>query len=460
MVRVFNVNFPARTVVLLLGEAAIISAAFLLAALIQFGSNFTLIVDYENGWYRIALACGIFMFCMYYYDLYESYAFCNPRELVTRLIQVLGTWFVMIALIYYIFPQSELTGSVIGLAVVFFGLSLILWRKLFLALNRFDRLAQRAIILGAGPLSLPLSREIANRPQWGVQLAGYIGSPWETGDGAPGCARLGDVEDLVAVVERERIREVIVAMAERRGRLPVEQLLDLKAKGVTIRDGIDVYEGLTGKIALDSLRLSWLLFSPGFQLSRRRLVLKRVLSLVLSLVGFVLTLPLMILTALAVSLDSKGPVLFSQERVGQDGKIFKLIKFRSMKVGADPDKAAEHNDDRFTRVGKWIRRTRLDELPQLYNILRGDMHFVGPRPFVPSQEWDLVRKIPFYRQRWAVKPGATGWAQIHWGYCATLEDNVEKLAYDLFYVKNMSIGLDLLIIFQTLKTVFLGRGGR
>jgi len=460
LVRVFNVYFPLRTVVLLVGEAVIITSAFLLAALIQFGSNFTLVVGYENGWSRIALACAVFIFCMYYYDLYESYAFCDPRELISRLVQVLGTAFLVMALIYYVFPRTQLGVALIGLAAIFFGCSLILWRKMFLVLNRSGRLAERALLFGAGPLSLPLSREIASRPQWGVRLAGYVGRPLEDDESLDGLRRLGDTDDLTTVVEREQIREVIVTMAERRGRLPVEQLLDLKTKGVAVRDGVDVYENLTGKIPVESLRLSWLLFSPGFQLSRGRRVLKRAVSLALSFIGLVLTLPLMIVTALAIRLDSEGPVLFRQERVGKDGKIFKLLKFRSMKWNADPDRPAEKDDDRFTRVGKWIRRARIDELPQLYNILRGDMYFVGPRPFVPNQEWELVGKIPFYRQRWSVKPGATGWAQINRGYCATLEDNAEKLAYDLFYIKNMSIGMDLMIIFQTLKTLFLGRGGR
>jgi len=171
----------------------------------------------------------------------------------------------------------------------------------------------------------------------------------------------------------------------------------------------------------------------------------------------------MLLIAVAVRLDSPGPALYSQARVGKDGKLFTLFKFRSMRNGADTDSnhtPATERDDRITRVGYWLRRTRLDELPQLYNIVRGDMYFVGPRPFVPNQERELAEKIPFYRYRWAVKPGATGWAQVNRGYCATLEDNSEKLAYDLFYIKNMSIGLDILVLFQTIKILLLGRGGR
>jgi len=463
VVRVFNIYFPARTLVLLVGEAIIISASFLLAALIRFGSNFTLVVGYEYGGYKIALACGVYILCLYYYDLYDSYAVCAAREVITRLIQVLGTGCLVMALIYYFFPGVRLSLALFALALAFFGLSLALWRKLFLALNRSHRLSVRALILGAGPLAATLSREIGQRPEWGVQLVGYVGESSQLAQGADGCRLLGQVDDLAQIVEAQRIREIIVTMGERRGRLPVELLLDLKTKGIAVRDGVDVYETLTGKIPLESLRLSWLLFSPGFQISRGRRLSKRAVSLLLSLTAFVLTLPLMILVALAIRLDSQGPVLFRQERVGKDGKTFRLTKFRSMRQNADPEgtcQPAQENDERVTRVGRWLRRARLDELPQLYNILRGDMSFVGPRPFVPSQEWELAAQIPFYRQRWSVRPGATGWAQVNRGYCATLEDNAEKLAYDLFYVKHITIGLDLLIVFRTVKTLLLGRGGR
>ncbi|HET6198776.1 MAG TPA: sugar transferase, partial [Candidatus Acidoferrales bacterium] len=178
---------------------------------------------------------------------------------------------------------------------------------------------------------------------------------------------------------------------------------------------------------------------------------------------FAITAPIMALVAIAIRLDSPGPAIFKQERIGEGGKPFTLFKFRTMVDGADRDnnhRPAEKTDKRFTRVGKLLRRTRLDELPQLINIVRGDMYFVGPRPFVPNQEQECLEKIPYYRQRWAVKPGATGWAQINRGYCATIEDNKEKLAYDLFYIKNISVGLDLLIMFQTIKILLLSRGSR
>jgi exopolysaccharide biosynthesis polyprenyl glycosylphosphotransferase len=252
-------------------------------------------------------------------------------------------------------------------------------------------------------------------------------------------------------------------MAERRGKLPIESLLKLKLKGVHVQDGPEFYETVTGKLSLDSLRLSWLLFSPGFRISRLLSIYKRCISILLALLGIIVAFPFMVLIAICIRLESKGPIIFRQLRVGKNGKTFTLYKFRSMKEGADKEGhhlPAQESDARVTRVGAYLRRLRLDELPQLFNILLGDMYFVGPRPFVPNQEKELAEQIPFYTQRWAVRPGATGWAQINRGYCATIEDNCEKLALDLFYIKNMSIGLDLLILFKTAKILLLGRGGR
>ena len=259
------------------------------------------------------------------------------------------------------------------------------------------------------------------------------------------------------------IDRIIITMEDRRGRLPVDNLLKLKTQGIQIQDGSDVFESLTGRVALESLRVSWLLFSSGFRASRFMLIYKRIFDVFWATVMLVLAAPVMLLIALAIRLDSPGPALFRQKRVGKKGKIFTVYKFRSMFLNGAPSQVhapAEQDDPRITRIGSWLRKLRLDELPQLFNIVNGDMSFIGPRPFVPDQEEQYVKQIPFYNQRWAVKPGASGWAQVHRGYCATLEDNTEKLSYDLFYIKNISIGLDLLILFQTIKILLLGRGGR
>jgi len=252
-----------------------------------------------------------------------------------------------------------------------------------------------------------------------------------------------------------------VAMRDRRDRLPVEQLLNLKTSGTVVRDGNDLYEAVTGKVPLESLRLSWLLFSPGFRLSKFTLIYKRSFSLLLAVLGLLLTLPLMFIIGFIIRIDSPGPIIFRQLRVGKDGKTFTLYKFRSMHHSTIPEQTiqpAHASDTRFTRVGRWLRRIRLDELPQLYNMLRGDMHFIGPRPFVPEQEEHFAAQIPFYSYRWTVKPGATGWAQVNGGYCSTHEDNIQKLAYDLFYIKNLSVGLDFLIMVKTIKILLLTRG--
>jgi len=242
----------------------------------------------------------------------------------------------------------------------------------------------------------------------------------------------------------------------------VDQLLKLKTRGVYIQDGPEYYESITGKIPLESVRLSWLIFSPGFHVRAALRLYKRMFSLLLGSLAIVITSPIMLLATIAVRLGSRGPAIFRQKRVGEHGKLFTVYKFRSMFEGSDKIRLtpAEHGDPRVTRVGKWLRRTRVDELPQLFNIVKGDMAFVGPRPFVPEQEEECAAQIPFYRERWLVKPGATGWAQINRGYNATLEDNREKLAYDLFYIKNVSFGLDLFIMFSTIKILLLGRGGR
>jgi len=400
---------------------------------------------------------AVFVVLMYYFDLYDSFVLSNRREMVTRLVGVLGTAFVALAVLYYAFPEISLGGTSLWIGVAIVTIAIPLWRRLFFVLNRSARFSERAIIYGDGPLATALMNEVTNRSELGVTIVGLVGRDTPTVPGIPLLS--GDLDELV---ERKGVHRVVVTMGDRRGNLPVEDLLKLKARGINIQDGPDYYETVTGKIPLDTLRLSWLLFSPGFHVRTAMQIYKRVFSLVFGTLAVVLTSPVMLLAAIAIRLDSRGPVIFRQKRVGENGHLFNIYKFRSMYDGSDKQllTPVEHGDMRVTRVGRWLRRTRIDELPQLFNIVKGDMAFVGPRPFVPEQEKECAEKIPFYKERWLVKPGATGWAQINRGYNATLEDNREKLAYDLFYIKNVSFGLDLYIMFATIKTLLLGRGGR
>src|SRR5664280_2866753 len=430
MIRLFNAYFPTRTLLLTVTEAALVTLGFVLAVEFWAGtaSDASIYLLYENGLGRIGL------------------------------VGVLGCAFVALAVLYYVFPEVSLGGSTLWIGVGIVGVAVPAWRKLFFVLYRSARFSQRAILYGDGPLAGPLMEEMSKRSELGVRVVGFVGQSAPTVPGVPQFDD-GDIEELA---EKRNVQRVVVTMGDRRGKLQVENLLKLKARGVYIQDGPEYYESITGKIPLESLRLSWLLFSPGFHVRTALHLYKRLFSLILGSLAIIVTSPLMLLAAVAIRLDSPGPAIFRQKRVGEHGRLFTVYKFRSMYGGSDKEqlKPAEREDARVTAVGKWLRRTRIDELPQLFNIVKGDMAFVGPRPFVPEQEEECVQKIPFYKERWLVKPGATGWAQINRGYNVTLEDNREKLAYDLFYIKNVSFGLDLYIMFSTVKILLLGRGGR
>lgn len=462
MIRLFHVYFPSRTLLLAMSEAALAGAVLVAAVVVRTGSDAELALVYERGFLKIAVASIVLVLCMYYYDLYDSLLLSNLRASLTRLVQVLGTTSLVLAVLYYMYPGIQL-GRVVFLSwIPLAGVVLAFWRRFFLAVNGSTYLNRRTILLGEGPLAPVLAGEIEKRPELGMTVVGYLADRAFTGS-LNGLARLGAIEEVAEVIPRDRIERVIITLGDGRGTLPVETLLRFKAQSVAIEDAANVYEAITGKVPIESLRPSWLLLSDGFRISPAVLSYKRVFSLVASVLGLVVASPLMAVIAILIRLDSPGPVIFRQQRIGKGGKPFTLYKFRSMWDRAsesdEPTPAAPH-DSRVTRVGHWLRRLRLDELPQLYNILRGDMDFVGPRPFAVSAEQELAQKIPFYTQRWNVKPGATGWAQIQRGYCASLEDNIEKLGYDLFYIKNVSVGLDWLILFHTIKILLLGRGAR
>ena len=459
MVRLFHVYVPGRTLLLALSDTLLVLLALLFAAFASLGPDVELDLRYEGGLWKILAACSVCVVCMYYFDLYDSPVLHRPGEVLTRLIQALGMACLILILLYYLWPALHLRHDLLLISVLLAGVFLSAWRRLFVWLDRSPRLGHAALLLGDGPLANSLASEIRGRPELGLRLLGYLEEPGRT-TSINGLPRLGPLEKLAEVARQRRVSRIIVTMGDRFGRLPVERLLQLKSHGVLVEDAVDVHEAITGRLPLEALELNRLVFSRGFRLSPAMRLYKRAASIVFSLLGLVLALPLMLVIALAVRLDSRGPVLFRQERVGADGMLFTLFKFRSMRADADPDTPAQENDGRCTRVGRWLRRFRLDELPQLYNILRGDMYFVGSRPFTPKMEARLAQEIPFYSLRWSIRPGATGWAQIQKGYCATLQDNREKLGYDLFYIKNLSMGLDFVIVLKTLKILFLGRGAR
>jgi exopolysaccharide biosynthesis polyprenyl glycosylphosphotransferase len=464
MIRLLHAYFPTRTLFLGISEACLVSLAFLAATVARLGRGATAyLFDYQHGSFKILVASLAIVTCMYYFDLYGSSILRSRREIVIRLTQVLGTVYSLSVLLYYLYPPLELGRGIFVIGLLFAATILLLWRELFLMINRVPEFSARTLILGDGPMSESLIRELGIRPELGMRVVGQLKTLTNGHDNSALSSAAEQTETFLTSVKFYEPDHIVVALGERRGCLPTEALLHLKSRGVYIHDSAELYEAITGKIPPEALRLSWLLFSPGFRISRRLVVFKRAISFVLSFLGVVITLPLMGLIALAIFLDSGGPVIFKQERVGLHGRIFTLYKFRTMVVGTNDGcnpQPTEIADTRFTRIGRALRRTRLDELPQLINILLGDMGFIGPRPFVPNQERECVENIPHYRHRWTIRPGVTGWAQVNRGYNVTIEDNKEKLAYDLYYIKNQSIGLDLLVLLKTMKVALLGLGSR
>jgi sugar transferase (PEP-CTERM system associated) len=349
------------------------------------------------------------------------------------------------------------------MSLSFVGAVIICWRMSYNYFLRTRQLDQKIMIIGCGPLAINIAREIIEKVDTGFKIIGFITEkPERIGERLINPSIIGDQSQIHEIAQRERVARIIVTLDERRGKFPEAELLECKMKGITIEEGIEFYERLTGKLQVENLRSSSLIFSDGFKKSKLTMGVKRAIGFSCSLVGLVLLSPLILILSILIKIDSRGLVLYQQERVGENGKVFKLIKFRSMIENAESKGPmwADQSDNRVTRIGRWMRKWRLDEIPQMFNVLKGDMSFVGPRPERPFFVEQLRKEIPFYDQRFSVKPGITGWAQIKYRYGASKEDALEKLKYDLYYIKNLSSLFDLIIIFETIKVVLFGKGAR
>jgi sugar transferase (PEP-CTERM system associated) len=328
---------------------------------------------------------------------------------------------------------------------------------------RHPKFGERVLIVGADSLAVEVAREAMSRRDLGYKVVGFIAEdPKLIGETLLNPKALGLVGDLSRIVEEQNIDRVVVALQDRRGHMPVDQLLKIRLEGrAAIEEGTALYERLTGKISVEMLRPSWIIFSGGAKRSAVWNVIRRAFNFMLALLATLLSLPVAIVTAIAIKLESTGPTFYIQERVGKNGRVFKIIKFRSMLQDAEKDgqpQWAQRRDPRITRVGAFIRKTRIDEIPQFINILRGEMSFVGPRAERPFFVDQLSEEIQFYSQRHLVEPGLTGWAQVNYGYSSSVEDAIQKLQYDLYYIKNVSLLFDIWIIFKTIRIVLFGYG--
>ncbi len=456
MVRLFHVYYPVRTVVLLACEAFLVCASFLIALVVQLGPDSYLVLNYEMGWAKILLISLMVLFCSYYFDLYAPQQLGSRGEVYFRLLTVLGFLSFVLAALGYLFPRFLLQKNVFLVGVLILTVALLMWRSIYDWVIQRPLFRERVYVVGAGDRARKLVTAIRSRRDLGMEVVGW------TGVVGTDESRQELAEELRSLLKAP-VDKVIVAMSERRGSMPVRELLELRLNGVKVEDATSLQEKIAGKIDVDDLYPSSLIFSEGFRLNHAFLLMRRIISFLVAFVGLVICLPIIPLVALAVKLSSPGPVLFRQERVGRKGEVFTLYKFRTMRQDAEAITGAvwaEENDPRVTSVGRFLRTTRLDEIPQMWNVLKGDMGFVGPRPERPEFVQWLVDAVPYYHLRHEIHPGITGWAQIRYKYGSSQEDAKEKLKYDLYYIKNLSLGLDLLIMFQTIKIVTLGRGAQ
>lgn len=465
MIGVLTRQVSRRAILLIACEHALIVAAVVAAARLRLGA------DWAQGspWpivEKAILIAAATQVCLYYGDLYEMRSITDRRDLFMRIVQALGGTSLVLAAIYFWIP-SLIVGRGVFMLAAFMVISFVTgWRFVFDWVARRMSPRERWLLVGTSTAAVALARELFERRQeLGVDIIGFVDpDPERVGQPVLNPGVIGTIEDIPSIVRARGVDRVVVSLADARGKLPMDKLLEMKLDGGVAFDHLPtVYEEYTGKIAVENLRPSWLIFSEGFRKTRLLRAGKRVLDILAAGIGLVVAGPVMLLVAVIVRLSSPGSVLYHQQRVGQHGRIFTVHKFRSMRADAEAKTGAvwaTANDSRVTGFGRFMRRTRLDELPQLWNVMIGDMSFVGPRPERPEFVASLAQEIPFYGLRHVVRPGLTGWAQVRYTYGASTEDALQKLQYDLFYIKHVTLALDLFVMFLTLKTVILRKGAQ
>jgi len=463
MTRFFRVFVPATAVVLLVSEILLITSAFILAVYITLGVDPWVNLVEDGGFMNLAPVLVTILLGMHFNDLYSQFYIKSRIVLLQQLALVMGAAFLVQGLLSYISPDLRVSARVMAIGSVLAIVAIYFWRVLFnmFALNVMGR--DRLLLVGGSPLLEDIAKHLEEHPELGLEVAGYVDDAHQPGERLSGGKVLGTIPDLKEIVLATKPTRVVVGMSERRNRMPVAELLELRFGGHIIEEAAATFERVCGRVCLKELRPSQLIYSGELGPRPQSLIVQTVLNRLAAAVGIVVASPIMLLTALAVKLSSPGPILYRQVRVGLDDVPFTVYKFRSMRADAEKGTGAvwaSKDDPRVTKVGKILRKLRFDELPQLFNTLKGEMSMVGPRPERPEFVKELSKKIPYYRQRHCVRPGITGWAQINFKYGDTLEDTMTKLEYDLYYIKNMSLSLDTYIVFHTVKAMLLSRGSQ
>ena len=458
MIRFFRHYIPANVVALLAAEVLILLGAFYLGVLVL-GTAPTAGLGSQATVFTLIMLALMTAFRLYDWQWMEGL-----QGMLLRMVMSFLLGFLLTSQFFYLFPALFLgtDAFLLSCAVALIGVTLT--RLLFVKWSGLDVLKRRVLVLGTGSRAARVEEALRGGSGGGrLNIIGYLAY-----GSAPHYVEhdriLADSGSLVHLAEKHHIDEIVVAVRDRRGgALPIHELLECRLRGIGVLELSSFFERENGCLQLDSLNVSWMIFSEGFHQGLVRDSVKRAFDLVASLVLLAVSAPVMALTAVIIRLESRGPILYRQERVGQGGRGFTIYKFRSMRVDAERDGRpawATQNDSRVTRVGRVIRQLRIDELPQIFNVFIGDMSFVGPRPERPFFVDTLTKQIPYFATRHSVKPGITGWAQVRYPYGASVEDALQKLQYDLYYVKNHSLFLDLMILFQTAQVVLWGKGAR
>ena len=463
MIRLFRVAVPTSVFVLLLSEFILLTFCYVLATYLFLQVDPTVFLWYDGGLARIVAVVLSTLLGLHFLDLYTEIRSVSKVALVLEIGQAIGFSFLVQALLAYVQKEWMLPRWVMIWGSGFALVSLSAWRILYgmVFLRAFG--AQRVLFIGLNPVVQEIAEYMYRHPEADFINLGYLDNGCEGGSILYGSKVLGPISDLRLVVADTRPDRIVVGITERRARMPLQDLLDLRFSGIQIEEAAAAYESACGRVCTKELRPSQLIFSGELGPTHSAVKLQSLYSPAVALAGTVLTLPIMLVAAIAIKLTSRGPVLYRQKRVGVRGVPFTLYKFRSMRADAEAKTGAvwaSKDDPRITPLGHWLRKLRIDELPQLWNVLRGEMSIVGPRPERPEFVKVLSEKIPYYRQRHCVRPGITGWAQINHKYGDTLEDTIVKLEYDLYYIKHISLSLDAYVIFHTLKTMLRSRGAQ
>jgi sugar transferase (PEP-CTERM system associated) len=447
--------------ILFLCDAIAAFVSYLFGQFIRFGQFVGLVGDSSVSALGVVIYMVAVFLSTYFCELYTGDRYMERSEMAARIAVSIMLAFFFLSAVFYAAPEMALGRGLLSLSLMTFGIMQYLIHRTLQGYQKLPHLAQKIMILGTGPLAEVIARAIP-LAQHNFVFAGFV-KPDSDLTTVPEDHIVGNATQIESLLSESKVSKLIISMTERRGHLPVKNLLTCKLRGVEIIDSPTFYETLTGKLLIEAIHPSWFIYSSGFRVTSFRRACKRALDILLSIVGIILVLPALPVIALLIKVTSPGPILFRQKRVGEAGYEFTLMKFRTMRDNAEEESGpvwAKEDDPRTTNLGCWLRKTRIDEIPQMFNVLKGEMSFIGPRPERPEFVEKLSETIPYYGKRHFVRPGITGWAQIKYRYGASEEDALEKLRYDLYYIKNYSLVLDLMIVLGTIKVVLFRRGGR